>query len=110
MELIDWFEDVGASIRDWDRRLARVEQRAIALRSRDTESGTLLPRVSGCWIVRATNRNRALVSELRSLFAARFPGSGQEWLAALRSTALMPSDAAPLWISIDGDRVWPARL
>jgi hypothetical protein len=61
-------------------------------------------------VVRATNRNRALVSELHSLFAARFHGSGREWLAALRTTSPLPTNPALLWISIEGDRIWPARL
>jgi transcriptional regulator with XRE-family HTH domain len=30
IEIIDWFDDVGAALRDWDRRLARVSPRAVA--------------------------------------------------------------------------------
>jgi transcriptional regulator with XRE-family HTH domain len=110
MEVIDWFADVGAAMRDWDRRLARVEQRAIALRTREGGDGITVPRVSGCWIVRATARNRALVGELRGLFHARFRGSGRHWVEAIRSSVPIPSEAAMLWVSVSGDRIWPARL
>jgi hypothetical protein len=110
LEVIDWFADLGASFRDWDRRLARVEQRTVAYRTREGATGTLVPCVSGCWVVRATQRNRKLVAELRGLFAARLAGPGREWLSALRGSAPMPSAPALLWISLRGDRIWPSRL
>jgi transcriptional regulator with XRE-family HTH domain len=110
MEVIDWFADLGASLRAWDRRLARVERQTIALRTRDGAAGTLVPRASGCWVVRATQRNRTLVSELRALFAVRFTGSGREWLEALGTQAPMPAAPALLWISVRGDRIWASRL
>lgn len=58
IEVIDWFDDVGATARAWDSRLATVEARAIATLPVDRD---IQPTVSGCWIVRATGRNRALV-------------------------------------------------
>lgn len=109
IEVIDWLADLGAALRDWDRRLARVEERTIATRTREGDSSTLVPRVSGCWVIRATKRNRALVSELRALFRARFTGSSRAWLAALETGSPMPVDPALLWINVKGDRIWPAR-
>jgi len=97
-------------LRDRDRRLARVDERMIAVRTKEGDSSTLVPRVSGCWVVRATKRNRALLSELRGLFRARFPGTGRAWLAALETGAPMPTEPALLWISVKGDRIWPVRL
>lgn len=73
IEIIDWFADVGAPMRDWPRRLAAVERQAIARMVDDQD----VPRVSGCWIVRATKRNRQLVGEHSNLFRNRFPGSGR---------------------------------
>jgi transcriptional regulator with XRE-family HTH domain len=107
MELIDWFEDVGAPTRDWQRRLEAVERQQIA-RMRGDEP---LPRVSGCWVIRATRRNRDLVVAHASYFRARFPGSGRAWLAALNGAAVpMPAEPALLWISVSGERLYPARL
>jgi transcriptional regulator with XRE-family HTH domain len=113
-EIYDWFADVGAAFREWDRRLAAVERYAIAQMvppsDRDDEGDPVLPRVSGCWVVRSTIRNRALVSDHRHLFQARFPASPVEWLRALRTAAPMPLRPALIWVSVDGKRLFPSRL
>jgi hypothetical protein len=82
-EVIDWFEDVGDPMRAWQRRLDAVERYAIAR----MQPGDDLPAVSGCWVVRATQRNRRLVADHRHLFSSRFPGPGHAWLAALGDPA-----------------------
>jgi hypothetical protein len=106
-ELIDWFDDVGAPIRDWNRRLDAVERYAIA-RMQGDES---VPVRCGCWVIRATRRNRELLAQHRNFFGARFPGSGRMWLAALTSAEMpMPTEPALLWISVGGDRLLPARF
>ena len=105
-EIFDWFDDVGAHTRDWLRRLDALERYAIARMRDDT-----LPKTSGCWIVRATTRNRLLIAEHAAFFRARFPGSGEAWLSALRSTdAPMPTLPALLWVTVSGDRLYPSRL
>ena len=107
MEVIDWFADVGAPMRAWSGRIDAVDRYAVA-RMRD---GDPVAVVSGCWVVRATRRNRALIGEHRNLFQARFPGSGHAWLQALTSaTEPMPTAPAILWVSVIGDRLFPARL
>lgn len=107
MEVIDWFDDVGQPMRNWQRRLDGVERYALA---HITDEDKPLPRVSGCWIVRATRRNRELVAQHQNLFATRFPGSGRAWLAALTDPAKsIPDQPALLWISVSGDRLFPAR-
>ena len=109
VEVWDWFEDVGAAIRSWDRRLARLEQTATASHPMDT--GRPVARACGCWVVRATRRNRLLVGEHRAFFRARFGIAGASWLAALRSRAtIMPDAPAMLWISVNGDHVFASRL
>jgi transcriptional regulator with XRE-family HTH domain len=106
VEVWDWFVDVGAAGRDWHRRLAALERFAVA-RMRDD----VLPRHSGVWVVRATLRNRRLVADHATFFRSLFPGSGREWLAALSSpVALMPGRPALVWVSVDGTRLFPARL
>ncbi len=120
-EVWDWFDDVGAALRDWDRRLDALDRYAIArlnpaagvggpVRSGGSAAPVVLPKVGGCWVVRATRRNRELVSDHRHLFRARFAGSGHAWLESLTTSRSMPERAALLWVSVDGRRLFPARL
>jgi transcriptional regulator with XRE-family HTH domain len=68
-------------------------------------------RVQGLLVVRRTHRNRALVGELRDLFAARYPASSAAWLRALEHAAVpMPPDSGFAWTSVDGTRLVAARL
>lgn len=74
IEVFDWFDDVGAALRAWHRKLARVEARAVATappRPAEDEASvdTRIVRVSGCWALRATVRNRQLVSDTSRCFA-----------------------------------------
>lgn len=117
-EVWDWFDDVGAALRDWDRRLDALDRYATArlglaagnaTRSGAGDEPVALPNVGGCWVVRATRRNRLLVSEHRHLFMARFTGSGHAWLAALTTSLPMPQGSALLWVAVDGRRLFPAR-
>lgn len=104
----DWFDDVGAIVRDFTRRVSAVERYAIA-RMRGSDAS--LPRVGACWVVRATARNRRLLAEHRHFFQARFPGAASAWLKALTTAgAPMPAQPAVLWVSVMGDRLFPARL
>jgi transcriptional regulator with XRE-family HTH domain len=107
IEIWTWFADVGAAIRDWGRRLEAVDRYAMARMVGDVP----VPRISGCWIVRATRRNRQLLREHRNFFRSRFPGSSRAWLDALTDPATpMPGKPAILWMSVAGDRLFPARF
>jgi transcriptional regulator with XRE-family HTH domain len=106
IDVWDWFDDVGAAFRAWDRRIARVGAAAIG---RMPVGGEGPPRVCGCWVVRATLSNRRLVADHGALFTARFPGSASAWLAALGTSRPMPDDPALLWVAVRGDRLWAAR-
>jgi transcriptional regulator with XRE-family HTH domain len=109
VEVFDWLEDVGDAFRSWDRRLATVESRAIALAPPGIDATSL--RISGLWVLRATRTNRRLVADHRALFQARFPGSSAAWLGALTDPARpIPQTPALLWITVAGDRLFPARL
>lgn len=100
IEIIDWFDDVGAPTREWHRRLEALERRQIARMLADDP----VPRVSGCWIVRATHRNRTLLRDHEHFFAARFAGSGAAWLRSFADQSVpMPREAALLWIAVTGD-------
>ncbi len=109
VEIWDWFDDIGASLRGLDAKVSTLELRVASLAPEpltaedDEEARTPSGewRVRGLFVVRATRRNRVLVAELRPLFAARFDGSSVAWLRALRSpTAPMPTGHGLLW----GDR------
>jgi transcriptional regulator with XRE-family HTH domain len=98
IEIWDWFDDVGDAFRSWDRKRERIGAAGQA-------------RVSGCWVVRATRRNRELVGAHGTLFAARFPASAREWLRAIgEPRRAMPDLPGLLWITVRGDRLFPARL
>jgi transcriptional regulator with XRE-family HTH domain len=103
----DWFDDVGAAERAWHRRLDAVERYAIARMVSDQQ----LPRVSGIWVVRATQRNRQVVSGSRHFFRAAFCGSPDAWLRALADEKTpMPTKPALIWVSVNGNRLFPSRL
>jgi transcriptional regulator with XRE-family HTH domain len=103
VEIWDWLEDVGGAFRSLDRRLAALERQMTARGHTDA-------RVTGLWILRATRRNRSLVADHGTLFRARFAGSATISLKALRSRdTAMPTERALIWVSVTGERMWPAR-
>ena len=98
VEVWDLLLDVGAAFRSFDEKLAAVQAR--------------LPgwTISGAWILRGTRRNRGLVAELAPLFAARFPGDGKAWLAALdEPTSALPVAAVLLWTDAASTALAPWR-
>lgn len=103
VEVWDWLADVGDAFRSWDRKLEQWRARVGA-------SGQAA-RVAGIWVVRASRRNHRLVHDHPAIFRARFPASGAAWLAALTDQARpMPPEPALIWVSVRGDRLYPARL
>ena len=98
VEVWDLLLDMGAAFRSFDDKLEAVRTR--------------LPgwTVSGAWVLRGTRRNRGLVVELAPLFAARFPGDGRAWLAALdQPTSALPPGAALLWTDAAATALAPWR-
>jgi len=65
----DWIDDVGAIVRDFVRRVDAVERYAIARMLPDEQ----LPRTGGCWVVRATQRNRRLTASIATSSAPASP-------------------------------------
>jgi hypothetical protein len=105
-EVTDWVADVGDAVRDFQRRLAALDRYAVA-----RMVGDVVPRTSGFWLLRATQRNRRLVDEHRNFFRSRFPGSGRAWLAALTTaTAAMPDEPALIWVDVAATRIFEVRL
>ena len=105
-EIWDWFDDVGAGMRSLDAKTATLATR---LAVEPLPTGTW--RVRGLYVVRDTRRNRALVGELRPLFAARFPGSSVAWLAALGDAERpVPEADGLLWSDSSGAALRASRF
>jgi transcriptional regulator with XRE-family HTH domain len=95
--------DVGGAARATSRKLAEAEELAIAV-------GDERPhRVAGCWVVRATAANRALVARYPEVFAARFPGSSAGWVRALTQGTEPPSEPGLVWCDVDATRLFAWR-
>jgi hypothetical protein len=94
--------DVGAAARSSSRKLAELEDLATARWGSPAEVGLL-------WVVRATARNRALVSRYPEVFASRFPGSSRRWLAALTTGAAPPSQPGLVWCDVGATRLYEWR-
>jgi transcriptional regulator with XRE-family HTH domain len=95
--------DVGAAARGSIRKLAEAADLATA------RWGTAPHQVGLCWVVRATVRNRALVSRYPEVFAARFPGSSSGWLRAVTAGTDLPREPGLVWSSVDGSRLFAWR-
>ena len=96
VEVWDWFDDVGSALRGLDGKVAALESRLTSDSRPSPERDRW--RVRGVFVVRGTRRNRALLDELRPLFAARFPGSSVAWLQAFTDArSPMPSGDGLLW-------------
>ena len=65
--------------------------------------------VSGCWVVRATRANRALIARYPELFATRFPGSSLAWLATLTTGRSAPTHAGLIWCDVGATRLFAMR-
>ena len=97
LEVWSWLADVGEAFRSWERKLERLSA---------ADGGA----VNGCWVLRATRRNRDLVTAHRTLIGARFPGSAAAWLTALSNPAVTPPPEAGLvWVTVRGDRLFASR-
>jgi transcriptional regulator with XRE-family HTH domain len=97
------FGDLGASVRSFDRKLAELAQVAAGLGAADY-------RIVGCWVVRATKRNRALVARYPEFFATRFMGSSVGWVAALTNGTRPPDKPGIVWCDVAATRVFSVRF
>ncbi len=84
VECWNGFGDFGSSARSFDRKMVEADQMAAAT------WGAEAYRVAGCWVVRASARNRALVARYQEIFEGRFPGSSTLWVRALTEVRSLP--------------------
>ncbi len=97
VEVWTWLADVGDAFRSWERKLERLAD----------IGGSAM---TGCWVLRATRRNRELVAAHRTLFDSQFPASSEAWRAALTDAgAPAPRSAGLLWVTVRGDRLYASR-
>jgi hypothetical protein len=96
--------DIGAAARSTSRKLAEAEATAMGL------WGERPSRVAGCWVVRATKRNRELVSRYPEVFRSRFPGSSSEWVRAITTpSADPPTEPGLVWSDVAASRLFAWR-
>ena len=95
--------DLGAAARAASRKLAEAEAIGVA------QGGGRPFTVRGVWVVRATARNRALVARYPEVFAARFPGSSAQWVAALTTGATPPQQPGLVWSDVAATRLFAWR-
>jgi transcriptional regulator with XRE-family HTH domain len=102
VECWNTFGDVGAAARSTNRKASELEALAIA-------RWGVTARVGVVWVVRSTARNRALLQRYPEVFAARFPGSSREWVAALTSGSAPPRAAGLVWTDVGATRLFEWR-
>lgn len=95
--------DIGAAARNTDRKLREAADLSAVI-----DSGKPYA-VAGCWVVRATARNRILVRRYPEVFAARFPGSSEGWVRALTAGATPPTEPGLVWCDVSATRVFAWR-
>jgi transcriptional regulator with XRE-family HTH domain len=114
VECWNTFGDIGNATRSSARKLAEAEQFATAF------GGDRPYRVSTCWVVRATLRNRSLIARYPEVFRARFRGSSVGWVRALSAPAahdahgaanspLPPIEPGLVWCDVAATRLFAWR-
>jgi hypothetical protein len=103
MELWNTFDDIGAAKRSFSWKVERAEQLAAAI------GGERPYRVGGCWVVRATRRNRELVGRYPMLFRSGFPGSSAAWVRSLVGGVEPPGEPCLIWCDVQTTRLFEWR-
>jgi len=94
--------DIGGATRSSNRKLAQLEQLAIAAWGPEA-------RASLCWVIRDTKRNREIVARYPEVFADRFPGSSVAWVRALSGAGPIPREAGLVWCDLRATRLFAGR-
>jgi hypothetical protein len=105
IEIWNRFEDLGAATRTFRRKVADTEEVAVVAGADGQPY-----RVTGCWVLRATAANRALVARYPTILASVFSGSSRAWVAALSDGAPMPPAPGIVWIDLAGTVFSEVRL
>jgi hypothetical protein len=99
VEVWDFIDDVGAGLRGLADKVERI---------RGLDPGWS---VSGLLVVRATQQNRRLVTQLSAIFATNLPASSRAWLRALSEPeGRMPAGRGLVWSDVRGTRLFASNL
>jgi len=104
IEIWNRLDDLGAAMRDYDRKVAEAGALAVAI-----AHGVEPYRIASCWILRDAVANRRLVARYPAILGSRFPGSSLGWVRALTNGHPIPADPGLLWASADARRIVPLR-
>ena len=94
--------DIGAAVRASTRKAAELGELATGRFGADATVGLV-------WVVRATARNRTLLSRYPEVFSTRFPGSSRDWFAALTEGRDLPEDPGLVWCDLGATRLFEWR-
>ena len=104
VEVTNRLDDLGASARGLHRKLEEAEMLAVAIGG---DAGAY--RVAGCWVLRSTAQNRALVARYPAIIDAHLPGSSREWVEALTTGSEPPAEPGLVWVDLAGTRLFERR-
>jgi len=104
VECWNTFGDLGGAARSSDRKKVEAQELAVAI------AGDGDPfEVGLVWVIRDTKANRALIARYGQIFEARFPGSSQGWIEAIKTGARMPSQPGLVWCDVTAARLFARR-
>lgn len=93
VEIWNRLDDLGASVRSTDRKLAAA------------------PPGSKClWLLVDTAANHAIVRRYPAVFRARFPSSSTHWVEAIAAGRPRPRQAGLAWVDLRAGTLRPVRL
>lgn len=92
VEIWNRLDDLGAATRSSDRKLAEAAVLGAMAGGDDRPY-----RVGMCWLLIDSAANRALVGRFPAIFVARFPGSSEQLVRALRDGGTFPARPAIAW-------------
>ncbi len=94
--------DVGAAARSSARKLAEVQDLAVARWGTEGTAGLV-------WVVRSTKRNRALIARYPEVFSSRVPASSGRWVEALVRGTPPPTESGLVWCDVAATRLFAWR-
>ena len=98
------FGDLGAATRSSRRKLADLQQLAVARWGAGARAGLV-------WVMRETARNRALINRYPEVFASLFTGSSRAWVTTLTTGSEPPDGPGLVWCDLATGRLhaWNRR-
>jgi transcriptional regulator with XRE-family HTH domain len=104
IECVNTLGDIGAAVRALGWKLTKAQELAATLPEPSYK-------FHGCWVMRASRRNRELVRRYPEVFGSRFPGSSMRWMRALAEGFAPPAETGLVWSDIACTRLleWRQR-